>query len=348
MAGRNGEFRIRQFIKNVQALPGGPGTIVVNPTAGGAVTKLQMEDWASHRETSDSPIVEIYLRMICHHVNTQAGLIGPGTPPNAVPDIIMLSSQAYNRMLENPGGHILAAIELQDAGITRAIFQRIQYVFIPMHVNGHWALIVVSPIDRTVEILDSYRAFTNWPRRSDNALVKVFQFLEYFLGPHFIPAQWQTMDTESPLQKDYFSCGVYTCKNAMSIACRLPLDPDTFHETGVWPERARIGAEVMNRDFTGIFNIHRVNAHPGPANRLANSPWRPLNQHLLTLQRRQQVPPRWTKTLLTFRCRALNAARGNRWMRGHSRWAAPGRTRAQFLAAIEQRLNNIYRGVYTT
>jgi hypothetical protein len=94
----------------------------VNPTAGGEITKFQMEDLADHLETSDSPIVEIYLRMICHHVNMQAGLIRPRAPPNAAPDIIMQPTEAYDLMLWQPGGHILAAIEFRDQGITRAIF----------------------------------------------------------------------------------------------------------------------------------------------------------------------------------------------------------------------------------
>lgn len=192
--------------------------------------------------------------MICHYVNNQAGLIGPGGALNAIPDLFFRPSRFYHNMLTLPGGHILAAFDLRRIGITAQVFLQIQYFFLPMALQAHWSLVVISPRDRTVEILDSTSTqHNNWPHRAENVFVKVFQFLEYFLRALFVPAQWQTMHDQSPQQAadDNISCGTFVCRFAMSIACREHLDPETYQNQYLWGQRARIAREILHGRFTG-------------------------------------------------------------------------------------------------
>lgn len=252
---------IQDFLRRAYSLPDGDNdTVVAKSMAGGTVTKGQIQAWSAPLMTTDSPIVNVCIQMIYHYVNTQAGLIGEGQPLKAIPNVFNRNHKFYN-LVFLPGGHILAAMNLRDSGITPSIFLQIQYFLVPMNPNGHWSLVVISPRDRTVEILDSFRVqFDNWERRSwrhvaENIYIEVFHLLEYFLGRLFTPAQWRTMDNQSSQQEDSLSCGLYVCRFAMSIACREPLYPDTYRNQNDWLERARIGIGVLHGSFTGIFII---------------------------------------------------------------------------------------------
>jgi hypothetical protein len=121
--------------------------------------------------------------MICDYVNTQAGKTGPEVPPNVGPNMITVSPVFYDR-LGLPGGHILSAIDLADRDIRVAQFLQLQYFFLPVIPRHHSSLVVISPINRTVELLDSYSAYmqpAQWQQRVEITFTWVFHFLEYIL-----------------------------------------------------------------------------------------------------------------------------------------------------------------------
>lgn len=256
MGAPENRFTIGQFLNSVRSLPGNPDQVIIrSPGTGITVEKWELEQWADPNDTTDNSIVDLYLGMICNYVNLHAGgVIRQGGVFPAPPDVYYEPSRFYRGLLDLPGGHILAAIDLEANGVNTDMFRQIQYFFLPMAVQAHWSLVVISPIDRTVEILDSTSSrFHNWAHRARNVYIKVFQFLEYFLGPHFVPAQWRTMDDQSPQQlpNDNNNCGYFVCRFAFSIACREPLDPQSYQNDYLWGQRSRIGAEVLHRRFTG-------------------------------------------------------------------------------------------------
>lgn len=244
-------FRIREFSDILASLPRQldyPAVIRYGET----VTINHLRQWVDRNGFTAGPIIAVYLRMICDYINNHPNRIAIA-PPNAVPDIITMPPDWYNE-LSQPGGFISTAIRLSiERSITRDQFLRVQYFLVPLIPRAHASLVVISPVDKTVEILDSYwRATPNWPNRQDLIYTLIFHFLEYIFGPQFVPGEWRTMSTQSPQQEvNAPGCGYYVCRNAMRIACRDTLNPNSYPQNTAKIERFRIAAEVHYRSFTG-------------------------------------------------------------------------------------------------
>lgn len=331
--------------RDINNLPG-PNNRVVSYTANGyPIIRQDIQDWINAVPAENGRLVSAYIAMITRHIETNRP-----NYPNHIPDVLGLPTSFYTE-LADVGGPYIASQFIIDKDFTPAQFLQIQYVLVPMHfpagINlAHTNLIVISPVDRTVELLD---AFTIRPTTVEKIFIRIFHFLEVFLGNLFVPGEWRTMDNQAPQDPAGLSgCAVYTCMFAMSIACRENLNPNSYQTLGMTRERRKIAAELMNGSLNWPFStVHPIAAHPGPVNRALQAPWQPLNQSLLTAASRGRYA--WSKVALARFCQRPDAILGferRRALRRHTVWANSQHTAAQFVDEIHQRLIDIQDGNY--
>lgn len=116
---------------------------------------------------------------------------------------------------------------------------KLEAIFIPVCQNFHWTLIVVSPMAKTIEYLDSLGG-------SPISFVKnIRAWLQLELGKHYVADEWTVPDTACARQHNSFDCGVFTITNAKCIA--LGLDPTCYDARDMAVQRRRIAAEIINK-----------------------------------------------------------------------------------------------------
>lgn len=118
-------------------------------------------------------------------------------------------------------------------------------VFIPVHEINHWTLMVLRPVDRTIEYFDSLG--------SDGAFqVKwIKKWLHGELGSKYKDDEWSVLGSVSSRQDNGSDCGVFLLTNAKAIA--LGIEPTAFGPSHTKLLRRKIVAELMNGGLHGEF-----------------------------------------------------------------------------------------------
>ncbi|KAL5339955.1 hypothetical protein BJX70DRAFT_387596 [Aspergillus crustosus] len=124
-------------------------------------------------------------------------------------------------------------------------------VFIPVHNNSHWTLIVVKPTDRTIEHFDSLG------KLSKRHVEIVKTWLRGELGPLYVEKEWRILPSESPQQNNGSDCGVFLLSTAKAVA--LDLEPLSYGARDSILLRKKIVAELMNGGFEGDFDPKGTN-----------------------------------------------------------------------------------------
>ncbi|CEJ58400.1 hypothetical protein PMG11_07057 [Penicillium brasilianum] len=118
-------------------------------------------------------------------------------------------------------------------------------VFIPVHQASHWTLMVVRPMDRTIEYFDSLGA------RGAREVEVIKKWLHGELGDKFDPEEWTFLPSVSSQQDNMSDCGVFLLVNAKAIA--LGIEPTAFGASDTVDLRMKIVAELMNGGLHGPF-----------------------------------------------------------------------------------------------
>lgn len=122
-----------------------------------------------------------------------------------------------------------------------------EQVFIPIHQQSHWTLLVVSPMRRTIEYFDSFHG--------DGKVIidKTKEYLRSEVGPAFKPSEWKVhTSAPSPTQYNGKDCGVFLATTAKMIA--LGYDPaKAYTANDIAVQRRRMAAELINGGFVGDF-----------------------------------------------------------------------------------------------
>lgn len=213
-----------------------PKAIRIRSQAGGTLTNQNVDAWLDPSEInpmSDSSVVDVYIEQVCYYVNQSRGLIGPDAPPGCM-RAVLSQPQTFYQTLQSDGGEIGGSQMLRAAGISPAEFRQLEIFFVPIDFNEHSSLVVISPLDRTVELADA-------SRRSRRAMSKIFavvvRFLVHELGRLAGPAPWRFLHGHAPRQSSMADCGNYTCLFAKALALQRPLGPDT--DVGQGPDGER-------------------------------------------------------------------------------------------------------------
>ncbi|KAL2862184.1 SUMO protease ULP1 [Aspergillus lucknowensis] len=119
-------------------------------------------------------------------------------------------------------------------------------VFVPVHNQYHWTLIVVKPSDRTIEHFDSMGSLSH----RHVGLVK--NWLRGELGQLYVDDEWTVLPSVSPQQNNGSDCGVFLLSTAKAVA--LDIDPMSYGAKNTRLLRKKIVAELMNGGFEGDFD----------------------------------------------------------------------------------------------
>ncbi|PLN86905.1 hypothetical protein BDW42DRAFT_157949, partial [Aspergillus taichungensis] len=119
-------------------------------------------------------------------------------------------------------------------------------VFVPVHHQHHWTLILVKPSDRTIEHFDSLGAL------SARHVATVQTWLQGELGDSFVQSEWRVLPSRSPQQDNGSDCGVFLLSTAKAVA--VGLEPLSYGAADTPLLRRKIVAELMNGGFEGEFD----------------------------------------------------------------------------------------------
>ncbi|KAL4964949.1 SUMO protease ULP1 [Aspergillus stella-maris] len=130
------------------------------------------------------------------------------------------------------------------AKIGGANLLKAELVFIPVHNNSHWTMMIVSPRARTIEHYDSLG------KGSKQFVSKVKGWVEKELGPSlYVEDEWKTPIVQSPQQDNGSDCGVFALTTAKAIG--LGIDPASFGPPDIPTLRAKIVSEIVQGQILG-------------------------------------------------------------------------------------------------
>ena len=119
-------------------------------------------------------------------------------------------------------------------------------VFVPVHNNSHWTLIVVRPRTRTIEHFDSLGSL------SHAHVAKIKEWLQGELGPLYVESEWNVLPSISPQQNNGSDCGVFLLTTAKALA--VGLTPLSYGPADIPIIRRKIVAELVNGGLEGEFD----------------------------------------------------------------------------------------------
>lgn len=183
-------------------------------------------------------IINSYLTVIVHYLRQSTGNL------NEAPRYHAFNSFFYSSLRDK--GYQAVRRWANRAKIGGEALLNVDTVFVPVHEHAHWTLMVVRPIDRTIEYFDSLggagakqvRAIKEWLRGE--------------LGAKFDEDEWAVLPSKSSHQDNGSDCGVFLLTNAKAIA--LGIEPTAFGPRDTNLLRRKIVAELINGGLHGEFS----------------------------------------------------------------------------------------------
>lgn len=131
-------------------------------------------------------------------------------------------------------------------GIQGKKLLKAQKIFFPINTGAHWMLLIISPLDRKIEFLDSMgQSSRSWMR-----IAREWLLLE--LGDAYKAEEWTDSSAKSELQDNSFDCGMFTAMNGLASA-----KGREFVEVGTDMDMARrmMVAVLLNGGFKGDWRL---------------------------------------------------------------------------------------------
>ena len=126
---------------------------------------------------------------------------------------------------------------------------QVERIFFPACVGGaHWILLIISPKERKLEVLDSMGG----SRKKYFEMLR--DFLEMELGKDYIPDEWTESKVRSESQMNSDDCGVFVCLNALASAKNKPFS-DVPARDDMVNARRMIVAVLLNQGFHGDWDL---------------------------------------------------------------------------------------------
>jgi hypothetical protein len=140
-------------MSNILGVPSTPNldAIRITTQAGGALAYANVDSWLNpniDNPLEDATVVDVYIEQVSFYVNRVRGLIGPqplapSEPPERMRAMLSVPQAFYIVLYE--GGAESGSRILRDQGISKEEFRQLEYFFIPINLNEHSSLIIVSP-----------------------------------------------------------------------------------------------------------------------------------------------------------------------------------------------------------
>lgn len=184
-------------------------------------------------------IINSYLELLTHYLRQLRQNLGPSDRPL----FHSFSTYFYPKLREKGYEGIQRWVKRAKIGGEQLL--NVDTVFIPVHEINHWTLMVVRPVDRTIEYFDSLGS-------SGAAQVKwIKKWLRGELGSKYKEDEWTVLGSVSSQQDNGSDCGVFLLTNAKAIA--LGIEPTAFGPSHIKLLRRKIVAELMNGGLHGEF-----------------------------------------------------------------------------------------------
>lgn len=238
-------------------------SVAANTDPGGVVTKVELLNWLCKTLDASGHVVEAYIQLICHHLNNK---------PRYHANYALYQDHAfYTQVVESdglPAGLEAAFQMLRNSGYSLATFRQAQWFFVPMHYDHHSTLLVISPLNHTVEMLD---CTIRGVHINDVVFVCILRWIRHELGPHWNQEAWRILADEAPQQLTGLKnrCGIFTCLYAASIARRTTLRPSSYNLVDFEEQRYLVAQELVD----GNFNRSASRYHIGHLDRPATAPF---------------------------------------------------------------------------
>ncbi|KAJ5713508.1 uncharacterized protein N7483_010689 [Penicillium malachiteum] len=184
-------------------------------------------------------IINSYLAVIIQYLRNSTG-----NTPDQRPRYHAFNSFFYSSLRDK--GYDSVRRWAKRAKIGGEVLLEVDTVFVPVHESSHWTLMVVRPMDRTIEYFDSLGG------RGARQVDTIRKWLHGELGNKFVADEWTLLPSVSSYQDNGSDCGVFLLTNAKAIA--LNIEPTAFGAKDTILLRRKIVAEIMNGGLHGEFS----------------------------------------------------------------------------------------------
>ncbi|GKZ25334.1 hypothetical protein AbraIFM66951_000747 [Aspergillus brasiliensis] len=218
-----------------------PGTRPAATTlSGDPLTKRDLATCYTRGEWLNDEVINGYLALIVDYLRRKNHNAGR----NDKPRFHAFNSFFFSNLRDK--GYESVARWARRAKIGGPLLLDVDTVYIPVHNSQHWTLIVVRPVERSIEHFDSLGALS----RRHIAVVKTW--LRGELGPQFVEEEWRVLPSLSPQQDNGSDCGVFLLSTAKAVA--IGLDPLSYGAQDTPLLRRKIVAELMAGGLEGEFD----------------------------------------------------------------------------------------------
>ncbi|KAJ5952587.1 Peptidase C48 SUMO/Sentrin/Ubl1 [Penicillium vulpinum] len=228
------------LVKLQRAMQSGQGQAVAKSLAGDdlyqrdIVTCIRPEAWLNDE------IINAYLGLLVHYLRQSHGNLGPKERPH----FHAFNTFFYSTLRDK--GYDGVRRWANRAKIGGVGLLEVDTVFIPVHESSHWTLLVIRPVERTIEYFDSLGS------RGLRQVKTVKQWLRGELGPKYNEEEWTVLPSVSSQQDNGSDCGVFLLTNAKSIT--VGIEPTAIGPQDITLLRRKIVAELMNGGLQGEFD----------------------------------------------------------------------------------------------
>ncbi|KAJ5782670.1 Peptidase C48 SUMO/Sentrin/Ubl1 [Penicillium paradoxum] len=230
-----------EWLAKVQgAAQSGQGDAVARSLAGDDLCQKDIITCIRPFAWLNDEIINAYLGLLVQYLRLLNGNLGP----NDRPRFHAFNTFFYSTLRDK--GYQSVQRWAKRAKIGGEGLLDVDTVFIPVHESSHWTLMVVRPVERTIEYLDSLGS------RGLRQVKNIKQWLRGELGPKYKDEEWTVLPSVSSQQDNGSDCGVFLLTNAKAIA--VGVDPAAFGPSHIPLLRRKIVAELMNGGLHGEFS----------------------------------------------------------------------------------------------
>lgn len=224
--------QLKRAMKAPQSMP------VAKSLSGDALYQRDIATCITHQAWLNDEIINSYLSIVVHYLRESTGNLNDKPLFHAFNTFFFstLRDKGYQGVRRWANRAKIGGEGLLD----------VDTVFIPVHGSAHWTLMVVRPIERTIEYFDSLGS------RGASQVTKAKEWLRGELGTKYDEDEWTVLKSTSSMQDNGSDCGVFLLTNAKAIA--LGIEPTAFGASDTVLLRRKIVAEIMNGGLNGEFS----------------------------------------------------------------------------------------------
>ncbi|PWY94208.1 hypothetical protein BO94DRAFT_554017 [Aspergillus sclerotioniger CBS 115572] len=208
--------------------------------SGDPLTKKDLATCYTQGDWLNDEIINSYLALIVDYLRRKNHNAGRHDKPR----FHAFNSFFFSNLRDK--GYESVARWAKRAKIGGPLLLDVDTVYIPVHNNQHWTLVVVRPVERSIEHFDSLGALS----RRHIAVVKTW--LRGELGPQYVEEEWRVLPSLSPQQDNGSDCGVFLLSTAKAVA--IGLEPLSYGAADTPLLRRKIVAELMAGGLEGEFD----------------------------------------------------------------------------------------------